>query len=121
MELDRAALNNACFSLAKNRKWERRPIDVGSIETLATRLADIAMDYVEYLEAQGRDPNIVVRAIRYIQHHHGYPEGDRTDGFRERLEVLVELASPNTGATADSEAFYQDIEQGMAEARAEYR
>ncbi len=120
MQLDRNALNTACFSLAKCSKWEPRPVDVASIEMLAKRLADIASYHVEYLQGQNRDPNIVVRAIRYIEHHYSHPWGDRTDWFSEVLEALVELACPNTGATSESEAFYRDVEEGIREARADY-
>ena len=120
MQLDRNALNTACFSLAKCSKWERRPVDVVSIETLAKLLADIAGHHAEYLQGQKRDPNIVVRAIRYIEHHHSYPRGDRTDWFSDVLETLVELACPNTGATPESEAFYRDVEEGIREARADF-
>jgi hypothetical protein len=120
MELDPAALNTACFSLAKSSKWERRPIDVVSIETLAKRLADIAEDHAEYLQGQRRDPNIVTRAVRYIEHHHGYPWGDRTDWFSNVLEAFVELACPNAQPSLGSELFYRDIEEGIAQARADY-
>ncbi|HEV2100063.1 MAG TPA: hypothetical protein VGR45_14220 [Stellaceae bacterium] len=121
MELDKDALNAACFSLAQSNKWERRPIDVASIEILAKRLVDISSDHISYLEGQGRDPNIIVRAIRYIEHHNDIgPHGDRTDWFFYVLQALIELACPNTASTIECEAFYHDIEDGISEARADY-
>ena len=120
MELDKDALNAACFSLAQSNKWVRRPIDVASIETLAGQLVDIASDHISYLDGQGRDPNIIVRAVRYIEHHHSYPWGDETDWFVAMLHTLIELACPHTHPTIECEAFYRDIEDGIREARAAY-
>jgi hypothetical protein len=120
MSLDRDALNAACFSLAQSNKWERRPVDVVSIDALAKRLVDIASFHVPYLEGQGRDPNIVVRAVRYIEHHHQYPLGDRTDWISNVLDALIELACPNTQSSIECEAFFRDIDDGIREARADY-
>jgi hypothetical protein len=121
VQLDQEALNSACFSLAKSNKWARRPIDANSIENLAKRLADIASHHIEYLQGQDRDPNIVVRAIRYIEHITSYPWGDDTGWVSNVLEALIELACPNTQSHPEFEAFYRDIEEGIREARADYQ
>ena len=56
-----------------------------------------ATRHVEYLSEQERDPNFLVFAIRYLTHSHAMPplEGN-IEWFRSALDVLVELACPNT-------------------------
>jgi len=114
MTLDRRALHNACFSVAM-MVW-RTPVDVEAVERLTIRLMSSARDHAEYLEGMRRDPNIIVRAIRYIEAHLvDYPYGDETGWFEDALRILVELVCPNAGERNGSHEFYADIEQGIAE------
>lgn len=121
MNLDREALRQACFEVARSIRWRQNPVD----EVLAKASVDLyfkeALHHEDFLVGQGRDPNIIVRAVRYIAHKHAIPpmDGD-IDAFSAALEVLIELACPNTGVEADQEAFFRDIEEGIKEARGDY-
>lgn len=119
-KLDTEALNIACFSLAKSSKWEKGPVDVDTINALAKAFAQSAEGHADYLQGQQRDPNIVIRAIRYIEHHHGEPWGDQTYWFDTMLQVLIEVACPNAQATSASELFYRDLEEGIRQARTDF-
>jgi hypothetical protein len=121
MKLNREELKAACYEVATNTMWERRPVDVASIEAVAAQFFKIAEENEEFIVGQGRDPNLIVRAVRYLNHAHAMPPmRDDTHWFYDMLQVLIELACPNTGASRELEAFYQDIEEGIAESRADY-
>lgn len=121
MTLDNDALLAACFGVARAIRWRDNPVD----EVLATAAIelyfDAAIQHEEFLIGQGRDPNIIVRAVRYIAHKHAIPpmEGD-VEAFASMLDVLIELACPNTGVDQDQEQFFKDIEEGIQEARRDY-
>ncbi len=121
MQLDREALRTACFAAARNTMWERRPIDLSSIEDVANRFLSIAEFHEEFVAGQGRDPNLIVRATEYLAHTHAIPPmSDDTSWFENMLAVLVELACPNSGGDPDLEAFYVDIEKGISVSRSDY-
>ncbi|PZO17981.1 MAG: hypothetical protein DCE87_02605 [Betaproteobacteria bacterium] len=121
MNLDRVDLRQACFEVARSIRWRQNPVD----EVLAKASVDLyfkeALNHEDFLVGQGRDPNIIVRAVRYIAHKHAIPpmEGD-IDAFSVALEVLIELICPNTCVKADQETFFRDIEEGIQEARGDY-
>lgn len=121
MSLDNDALLAACFEVARSIRWRANPVD----EVLAKAAVEIyfnaAIQHEEFLVDQGRDPNIIVRAVRYIAHKHAIPplEGN-VEAFESMLDVLIELACPNQGVEEDHEAFFQDIEEGIQEARRDY-
>jgi hypothetical protein len=106
--------------LAKTSKCEKAPVDVDAINSLAESFAQSAECHVDYLQGQQRDPNIVTRAIRYIEHHHRRPWGERIYWFDATLEILIELACSNTQATITSKLFYRDLEEGIRQARADF-
>lgn len=121
MKLDRDELKAACYAVATNTMWEQRPVDVDAIQTVAAKFVEIAKFHEQFVVEQGRDPNLIVRAVRYLDHVHAMPPmRDDTRWFDDMLQVLVELACPNTGASRDQELFYQDIEEGIAQSRADY-
>jgi Fic family protein len=122
MELDREKLKAACFAVATNTMWERRPVDVEDIEAVAESYFKIAEHHEEFIKGQKRDPNIIVRAVHYINHFHAMPPmKDDTKWFSNMLDVLVELACPNTIASSELESFYRDVEQGITESRSNYQ
>jgi len=121
MKLDRDELKAACYAVAANTLWFRSPVDVQSIQAAADLFFKTALEHEEFLIEQGRDPNLIVRAVRYLDHVFAVPPPkNETQWFYEVLYLLVELACPNTGASRDQELFYQDIEEGIAESRADY-
>jgi hypothetical protein len=40
--------------------------------------------------------------------------------FRTALEILVELACPNAGVTEAQRKFFEELEEGIAESKADY-
>lgn len=116
--LDSDELKAACFLLAKTTKWERRPVGVQAIERLANQFFEIATDYGEFVSDQERDPNLITRAVLYLSNVHAMPTmQENTVWFRAMMDVLIELACPNTQAPSETERFYQDIEEGISESR----
>jgi hypothetical protein len=119
--LDRDALKAACFAVARSTMWDRRPVDVASIDAVAERLCLIAVEYEEFVQGQERDPNLVTRAVVYLSHIHAIPPmRDDTTWFSDMLAALVELACPNAVASRESDAFYRDIEDGLAVSRGRF-
>ena len=120
MELDKEALRTACYNVARNTLWEQHPVSVEEIEDHADSLYKIVIEYVDFIKDQERDPNILVRAVRYLGHKHAIPPmRDDVRWFSDMLEVLVELVCPNSESTSESVEFFNDIEDGIARSRSE--
>jgi hypothetical protein len=119
-KLDQKELKVACFGVARNTMWDRRPIDVAKIEFVADQLYKIAIDYNDFITEQRRDPNIITRAVMYLSTTHAIPPmRDDIRWFSDMLAVLVELACPNTIGSNGSDQFYHDIEKGIASSKRE--
>lgn len=122
MKLNREELKAVCYEVATNTMWAQRPVDVASIEAVSARFFKIAQEQEQFVTELDRDPNLIVRAVRYLNHAHAMPPmRDDTQWFYDMLRVLIELACPDTGASPELEAFFRDIEEGIATSRNEYR
>jgi hypothetical protein len=121
MKLDNNALAEACFEVARAIRSKKNPVDKVLAKASIQIYFNEAIQHEEFLVNQGRDPNIIVRAVRYLAHKHMIPpmEGN-VEAFASMLEVLIELACPNTGVDKEQEAFLKDIEQGIRDARNDY-
>lgn len=121
MTLDKDALLQACFEVARAIRWRDTPVDDVIAKAIVDLYFETAIRHEDYLIGQGRDPNLIVRAVRYIAEKHAIPpmEGD-IKAFATALDVLIELACPNQGTDEDQEAFFKDIEVGIQEARSDY-
>jgi hypothetical protein len=120
-KLDRRKLKAACLRVAKNTMWDTKPVDATPIPALAEQLFKIAKDHEEFLIGQGRDPNLITRAVLYLEYVHAIPPmKDRTNWFYDMLQVLIELACPNSVTPRRFESFYKDVERGIQEARLRY-
>jgi hypothetical protein len=119
-ELDPTALKNACNVIARNTKWDRRPVDVASTDILASAFEQTALGFQEFVLDQGRDPNLIVRTVEYLQVHAMPPMRDDISWFTDMLTALIELTCPNFSGSPEHEDFYRDIEEGIAQARADY-
>ena len=121
MKLDRVALQAACYELARSIRWKDTPVD----EVLARGMVDLyvkeATHHEQYLEGRGRDPNFIVHAVRYLAHVHAIPplEGNFS-WFTDSLDILVELACPNSGVSEAQRPFFEELAKGIAESRADY-
>ena len=118
MQLDFEALRDACFSAARGTLWDVRPTDVARIQELTDSFLSIAMSHVGRITEQGRDPNLLVRAVRYLAHTHAIPAmHDCREWFIFMLAALVELACPTKTGNGDPAGFFADVEEGITLAR----
>lgn len=116
MELNSEALYAACLDAARSALWRKPPRTPQEIEALAQQFCAIALDHCEFITEQSRDPNLLVRAVRYLAHTHALPPMEfDTRWFRDMLEVLVELACPNAGLPPGGETFLKDLRTGLKE------
>lgn len=121
MKLNRDELRDACFSVAASRLWFRSPEDVESIQLRADTFFNTALEQEQFIVEQERDPNLIVRAVRYLEHVFAVPPpNEEKRWFHDMLCLLIELACPDTGSSRDQEMFYRDIETGLEQARADY-
>jgi hypothetical protein len=75
-----------------------------------------ALNYESFLITVGRDPNILIGAVSYLDHHHAIPpmlNGKRW--FRNMLEVLIEIAAPNSIGVPSLKSFYAEPAIGVAQ------
>ena len=94
--------------------YDRRPSSVATIDA-ADRLFNIAVEHEEFVVSQGRDPDLITRAVSYLAHTHAVPlTRDDTRCFSYMLNVLIELACPDAGKPEQFEAFYRDVREGVA-------
>jgi hypothetical protein len=121
MKLDIDDLRSACRAVAKSTLWEQRPIDATKIEAHAERLFRIAQGHEEFIIGQGRDPNLIARAVRYLDNAYAIPPmADDEHWFSSMLEALIGLVCPNTVLTKEMETFFGDIEKGISVAHSHY-
>jgi len=113
-------LHFACFKLARNRLWQMRLVDTAKIERLADSFYEIAINHLELIGNRNRDPNILVRAVRYLEQIDALPPtDDDAQWFQQTLSVLLELACPSVRHTEESCEFLNDVEEGIAEGRSD--
>lgn len=112
--LRKGALNDACVELAKQILSSRKGISADLVETLAARFQSEALHHLEFIEGQGRDPNLLTRAVHYIADAHAIPPmGTDAVWFRSMIDFAVELAVPNSGVSDEGIAFLADVRDGL--------
>ena len=117
MDLEYDRLKSACFDYAKAVMWDRRPTDVSNIQAFADKVYKSALNNVEFIQGQARDPNMLTECVRYLALKHAIPPSrDDIRFFENALEVLVELACPNQIVTAEQRRFFQEIRRGICKA-----
>ena len=87
-------------------------------EELAQRLFSAAKGQLDYI-GPDRDPEIVLRAVRYMGVHAIPPNRMSTAWFEHGLATLVVLACPFYTVGPDGEPFFEDLRRGMREAEKE--
>jgi len=118
LDLDHAELHAVCYRAAQKTMMDVRPTDVQRIQKLADTFYTICLEHISRVIAQGRDPNIVVRAVKYLADTHAIqPMHDSTEWFFFMLRALLELACPETVKNRGALDFFSDIEEGLALAR----
>lgn len=118
MDLDHETLRAACYEVARKTMEDARPTDVARIRGLADKFYHFSRDHVSRIREQGREPEILVRAVRYLARTHAIPQmHDGTEWFFFMLRALLELACPEKGADEETLDFLIDVEQGIEAVR----
>lgn len=118
MNLNHAELHAACYEAAQKTMMDARPVDVQRIQKLADTFYAFCLEHISRVKELGRDPNIVVRAVKYLAATHAIqPMHDSTEWFFFMLRALLELACPEKAKQGDSLEFLRDIEEGVSLAR----
>lgn len=116
--MNHEALRAACFEAARKSMADIRPTDVAKINRLAETFYKHSLQHVGRLRDQGRDPQILVRAVVYLAHTHAIsPMHDSTEWFMFMLRALLELACPVLEQNMESICFLSDLEDGIRAAR----
>ena len=118
MELNTEALHAACRAVAEQTLWKapgEKKTTEKEFEALTGQFYDIVLVQSEFVIEQGRDPNLLVRTVRYLAHTHALPPmGKDIRWFSNMLEVLVELACPNTNLPRGGKEFVTDLRRGLS-------
>jgi hypothetical protein len=117
--LDETALRAAAFEVARNALWRRGPVDVGAIEELTERIVSDALGHEPYVTGRDRDPNLIVHALNFVAACGAFPPMGASAWYSDVLLVLIELACPNAAGRPAMEPFFQEVEKGIAESRAD--
>jgi hypothetical protein len=117
-ELNGEALHAACIETARRVLWqpkEKKQPTENEVEVMAKRFEREALHHLEFVVSQRRDPNLLVRAVRYLAYVHAMPPmRDDICWFSDMLDVLVELACPNAGLPPRGKEFVTDIRRGLS-------
>lgn len=78
------------------------------------RAAESALTYIASdADVPLEQPDLVLRAVRYLGNHAIPPMRDRTAWFTEGLLLLVQIACPHTASIKGGEPFFADLRRGM--------
>lgn len=120
MNPDFGALHAACFDAARKAMWDSRPTDVKKIKELGDSFFSIAAGHLNRIRGQGRDPDIVTRAVVYLANTHAIPPmHDGKEWFIFTLAAIMELACPACKQNKESAAILSDIETGISLVRSQ--
>lgn len=120
MHLRNNELDEACAQLARILLARQNSVSNDILDTVTTRLLQDAAQHADYVQQLGRDPNMVTRAIHYLNDTHAHPDlGSDTAWFRPMLACLLELASPSLALSGAGAGFLLDVEEGVAQSIAD--
>jgi hypothetical protein len=118
VDLKREELKAICYEVARSAMWARRPVDVDKITELAGQFERIATDHCERVISQGRDPNLITRAVQYLGGTLAPPPmGRGASWFHSSLETLIGLACPPGPLDRKTAPFLDDLAEGISRAR----
>jgi len=118
LDLNHAELQAACYVAAQKTMLDARPMDVQRIKKLADTFYALCLEHISRSKKQGWDPNILVRAVKYLADTHAIqPMHDSTEWFFFMLRALLELACPQRVKNSEALDFLTDIEKGITEVR----
>jgi len=113
--LDEQGLQDACQELARVVLAAGQPqVSNDILETLADRFYREVVDFAPGVARAGRDPNLLTRAVYYLNDAHALPlMGTDMEWFRQALQCLVELAVPGIALSDKGGAFLRDVQLGI--------
>lgn len=113
--LDEGALREACLDLARVVLAAGQPqVSSDILETLADRFFREVADFAPGVARAGRDPNLLTRAVHYLNDAHALPlMGTDMEWFRQALVCLVDLAVPGIALSEKGGAFLRDLQLGI--------
>ncbi|UVE65267.1 hypothetical protein L2Y90_15755 [Burkholderia pyrrocinia] len=111
-------LKHACNSLARTVLWRNGAESNDVVETLAERFEDIAREHEDFVRQQRETDDVIADAVTYLAHVHALPTGTETEWFRQALNVLMEIAVPNTGHSEESARMLPHLQLGIRESTA---
>lgn len=113
--LDDDALQAACLELARVvLAAGHAQVSNDILETLADRFHREVADFAPGIARAGRDPNLLTRAVYYLNDAHALPlMGTDMEWFRQTLVCLVELAVPGIALSEQGGAFLRDVQVGI--------
>jgi len=113
--LDEGALRDACLELARVvLAAGHSQVSNDILETLADRFYREVVDFAPGIARAGRDPNLLTRAVYYLNDAHALPlMGTDMEWFRQALVCLVELAVPGIALSDKGGAFLHDVQLGI--------
>ena len=113
--LDEGALRDACLELARVvLAAGHSQVSNDILETLADRFYREVVDFAPGVARAGRDPNLLTRAVYYLNDAHALPlMGTDMEWFRQALVCLVELAVPGIALSDKGGAFLHDVQLGI--------
>ena len=113
--LDESALRDACLELARVvLAAGHSQVSNDILETLADRFYREVVDFAPGVARAGRDPNLLTRAVYYLNDAHALPlMGTDMEWFRQALVCLVELAVPGIALSDKGGAFLHDVQLGI--------
>lgn len=108
----------ACKEVARTVLWRQGETSADVVETQAHRYYQIACQHQNYIRQNCDTDDVIANAVRYIARVHAIPpSGTDTVWFSLALEVLLELAVPNTVLEDEESArFLSNVQQGIVRA-----
>ena len=108
-------MQDACRELARVVLAAGQPqVSNDILETLADRFHREVVDFAPGIARAGRDPNLLTRAVYYLNDAHALPlMGTDMEWFRQTLVCLVELAVPGIALSDKGGAFLRDVQLGI--------
>ena len=115
----------ACFDLCVSLMWEKDAItsdkiesNIGELQAMTEKFFKAAIFYLENIESLDGKPEILIRAIKYIDNIQSMTSlRNNYEWFDYTLGAVIELACPNGRLNKNNLDFMTDIEHGIADYR----
>jgi hypothetical protein len=111
-------LQAACYEVARITGWKHKePLSTSldAVTPMALRYAGIARHHADQLAEGGQDPNIIIRAIRYLAEQHAIPPmGDDIRWFSDMVDVLMGIVLWEGQPAEPTTDFFKDLQAAIA-------